>query len=208
MCKSTHIPKPSYLLRQIEAGEGTLGGDISDYVFSVGFDSIISVAILDVETDPKSLVEAQSRPDWPCWKEAMDRKMSTLEKAGTWVTVPRLSDKNIVSSKWVFCVKHKADGSVDKYKARLVARGFTQVYGIDYFVTFSPVAKLASFRLLLAIAARHDWDIESFDFNGAYLNGQLDANEEIYMYSPPGYDSNRSTVKRLRKSLYGLKQAG
>ena len=206
--KSTRVPKPSYLLRQIEAGEGTSGGDISDYVFSVGFDGIISAAILDTETDPKSLAEVQSRPDWPRWKEAMDCKMSTLEKAGTWVTVPRLSDKNIVSSKWVFRVKRKADGSVDKYKARLVARGFTQVYGIDYFVTFSPIAKLASFRLLLAIAVCHDWDIESFDFNGAYLNGQLDANEEIYMYSPPGYDSDGSTVKRLRKSLYGLKQAG
>jgi hypothetical protein len=80
--------------------------------------------------------------------------------------------------------------------------------GLDYFATFSPVAKLSSFRLILALAARFDWDAKSFDFNGAYLNGELDDNEEIYMYSPPGYDADGTTVKRLRKSLYGLKQAG
>jgi len=202
------VTKPSQYLRRLEAGEGTTGEEMADYVFSADFDNLIAEAIMDVEADPRTLAEARSRSDWLRWKEAMDRELSTLEKAGTWCTVPRPSDKNIVGSKWVFRIKRKADGSVDKYKARLVARGFTQVYGVDYFVTFSPVAKLASFRLILAIAARLDWDIESFDFNGAYLNGELDKNEEIYMYSPPGYDSDGSTVKRLRKSLYGLKQAG
>ena len=121
----------------------------------------------------------------------MDRELTTLERAGTWVTVPRPTDKNIVGSKWVFCIKRKADGSVDKYKARLVARGFTQIYGVDYFTTFSPVSKLSSFCTLLAIAAHHNWDIQSFDFNGAYLNGELDENEEIYMYPAPGYCSGK-----------------
>jgi len=79
----------------------------------------------------------------------------------------------------VYRVKRKADGSIDKYKARLVAQGFTQRHGVDYFMTFSPVAKLASFRTILAIAVCYNWDIESFDFNGAYLNGELDNNEEI-----------------------------
>ena len=205
MHKSTCVPKLSYLLQQIEAGEGTSGGDISDYVFSAGFDDIITVAILDADADPKTLAEAQSRSDWPRWKEAMDHEMATLEKASTWVTVLRPSDKNIVDSKWVFRVKRKADGSIDKYKAQLVAHGFTQIYGVDYFVTFSPVAKLSSFRLILAVAARLDWEIESFDFNGAYLNGELDANEEIYMSPPPGYDSDAGFIKWLQKSLYRLK---
>ncbi len=151
--KSVRVLKPSYLLRQIEAGEGTSGGDISDYVFSAGFDDIITAAILDADADPKTLAEVWSRSDWPCWKEVMDRKMATLEKASTWVTVPRPSGKNIVDSKWVFRVKRKADGSIDKYKAQLVAHGFTQIYGVDYFVTFSPVAKLSSFRPILAVAA-------------------------------------------------------
>lgn len=79
---------------------------------------------------------------------------------------------------------------------------------MDYFETFSPVAKLASFRIILAMAARNDWDADTFDFNGAYLNGELDDNEEIYMQAPPGYDSEGEQVKRLLKSLYGLKQAG
>jgi hypothetical protein len=206
--RSARIPIASAWRRQLEAGEGTEGEEYSDYVFSAAFDDIITAAFLDAEIDPKSLAEAQSSPDWSHWKKAMDRELGTLEKAGTWFNVPRPPDKNIVGSKWVYRIKHNADGSVDKYKARLVARGFTQIYGVDYFTTFSPVAKLSSFRTILAIAARHDWEIESFDFNAAYLNGELDDDEEIYMYPPPGYDSDPDIVKRLRKALYGLKQAG
>jgi len=99
--------------------------------------------------------------------------------------------------------------SIDKYKARLVACGFTQIFGVDYYNTFSPVTKLASFCSILALAVQFDWDIKSFDFNGAYLNGKLDEDEEIYMQAPPGYEGQgEHSVKRLKKSLYGLKQAG
>jgi len=166
-------------------------------------------AMQDEEGDPKTLREAKARADWPRWKEAMDRKIATLDRAQTWTTVPRPEGKNIVGSKWVFRIKRKADGTIEKYKARLVARGFTQVFGEDYYDTFSPVAKLQSFQAILALAARFDWEIESFDFTGAYLNGELDADEEIYMQPPPGYEGQGpDEVKRLRKSLYGLKQAG
>jgi hypothetical protein len=79
---------------------------------------------------------------------------------------------------------------------------------VDYFSTYSPVAKLRSFCTILTIAARLDWEIESFDFNGAYLNGELDANEQVFMQALPGYKSDPHIVKRLLKSLYGLKQAG
>ena len=202
--RTLHVPGQ---YRQL-AGEDEERTEQTDHVFMAGFDEIIAEAIDEANTDPKSLAEAQSRADWPRWKEAMDKEMSTLEKAGTWRKVPRPHNKNIVGSKWVFRIKRKADGSIDKYKARLVARGFTQIYGVDFFRTYSPVAKLSSFRLILAIAARYDWDIESFDFVGAYLNGELDENEEIYMSSPPGYDIDLQTVLRLLKSLYGLKQAG
>ena len=79
---------------------------------------------------------------------------------------------------------------------------------MDYYNTFSPVTKLASFCSILALAAWLDWDIKSFDFNGAYLNGELDEDEEIYMQAPPRYeDQGEHSVKRLKKSLYGLKQA-
>jgi hypothetical protein len=89
-----------------------------------------------------------------------------------------------------------------------VAHGFTQIFGMDYYETFSPVAKLASFRTILALAACFDWDINSFDFNGAYLNGELDEDEEIYMQAPPGYEGQgEDIILRLQKLLYGLKQA-
>jgi hypothetical protein len=138
----------------------------------------------------------------------MDKEIATLEAAKTWTTVLQPQGKNIVGSKWVFCIKHKSNGSIDKYKACLVARGFTQIYSINYFDTYSPVAKMASFCLILAMAAYYDWDVESFDFNSAYLNGTLSDDEEIYMKEPPGYETQgECSVKRLQKSLYGLKQA-
>ena len=179
-----------------------------DFVFAANHSELIADSISELNDDPISLREARSRPDWLLWKEAMDREMETLEQANTWRRVPRPDNVNIVGCKWVFHIKRNADGSINKYKARLVARGFTQVYGLDYFNTYSPVARLTSIRLILAIAARYDWDIESFDFVGAFLNGELDDNEEIYMQSPPGYDDDPHSVKRLQKSLYGLKQAG
>ena len=110
----------------------------------------------------------------------MDREIVTLEHAETWKTVPRPYGRNIVGSKWVFRIKRNADGSIEKYKARLVAHGFTQVFSEDYYDTFSPVAKLSSFQAVLALAARNNWEIESFDFNGAYLNGELEEDKEIY----------------------------
>ncbi len=125
----------------------------------------------------------------------MEKELTTLECAGMWESVPRPIDVNIVSSKWVFHIKKKANGSIEKYKAQLVARGFTQIYGVDYFSTYSPVTKLTSIRLILALAAHHDWDIESFDFDGAYLNGELQQNETIYMESPPGFTDNSKMVR-------------
>jgi hypothetical protein len=88
-----------------------------------------------------------------------------------------------------------------------MTQGFMQKFSVDYFDTFSPVTKLSSFHLILAIAAHNDWDTDTFDFNGTYLNGELDDNEQIYMKSPPGYDSEGEPVKHLHKSLYHLKQA-
>jgi len=179
-----------------------------DYSFVAETAELIQITANELGDDPKTLTEARSRPDWPKWQEAMDREMKTLEDAGTWTDVPRPTDKNVVSSKWVFHIKRKADGTVKKYKARLVARGFTQRFGIDYFDTYSPVARLASIRTILAIAACNDWEIDTFNFNGAYLNGELNDNEQIYMEPPPRYGNQGEFVKFLLKSLYGLKQAG
>ena len=129
----------------------------------------------------------------------------------------------MVSSKWVLRIKKNAAGEIEKYKARLVARGFTQIHGIDYYETYAPVARLASFRLLLAMANRNGWPADSFDFDSAYLNSVLSDDEVIYLEQPPQVSSDRSRggggggdnvswlkprkqVFRLHKALYGLKQ--
>ena len=96
---------------------------------------------------------------------------------------------------------------IDKYKVRLVVRGFTQQYSVDYNETYAPVARLASLRLILAIAACRGWDIDIFDFHSAFLNGKLDEDEVIFMELPPGFDKQgRDLVARLCVALYGSKQ--
>ena len=180
----------------------------ADCAFITELMPIVAGAISDSHKDPRTVNEAQSRSDWPLWQQAMDREMKTLKDTGTWETVLCPTGHNIVGSKWVFQIKRKADGDIDKYKARLVVRGFTQIYGTDYFETYSPIAKLSSLCTILALAAHEDWDIDCFDFDGAYLNGELGKDEDIYMKNPPGYDEDDSTIKHLKKSLYGLKQAG
>jgi Reverse transcriptase (RNA-dependent DNA polymerase) len=105
-------------------------------------------------------------------------------------------------------MKKNAAGEVEKYKARLVARGFTQIYGVDFYETYAPVARLSSFRLLLAMANRNGWPADSFDFDSAYLNSILSDDEVIYLEQPAEYTKGNAKgyVFRLRKALYGLKQ--
>ena len=162
--------------------------------------------------EPRSLAEAQKRPDWPLWEKAIEEELATLKAAGTWEVVDRPVGVNVVSSKWVFKAKKDAAGNVVRYKARLVAQGFSQVPGVDYFDTFAPVAHLASIRTVLAFAASEDYETGQIDIKGAYLNGELTDDEVIFMKQPPGYEEvgtdGRVRVLRLRKTLYGLKQAG
>jgi hypothetical protein len=162
--------------------------------------------------EPRSLAEAKKRPDWPLWKGAIEEELATLKAAGTWETVDAPEGVNVVGSKWVFRAKKDAAGNVIRYKARLVAQGFSQVPGVDYFDTFAPVARLASIRTVLAFAAAEGYETGQIDIKAAYLNGELTKEEVIFMKQAPGYEEKvedgRTRVYRLLKSLYGLKQAG
>ncbi len=161
-------------------------------------------------SDSPTVDEAMQRSDWPLFKQAMEVEMEAMKRSGTFGDgpVPRPIGSNVVSAKWVLTIKRKADGEIDKYKARLVARGFTQVQGVDYFETFSPTAKLSSLRTLLSIATRFDWDIKVFDYSAAFLNGEFTDKEEIYMEQPPYYSNgNANEVIRLWRTIYGLKQS-
>ena len=141
----------------------------------LGYAELLAAAY--VGRDPASYVEAMRSPDSDEWSKVCQYEIDTLDKNGTWELVDLPSGRKTVKSKWVF--KLKADGH---FRARLVAKGFTQIPGIDFDETFSPVARFESLRLLLALAALEDWEIHQMDVKSAFLNGVLE--EEIYMEQP------------------------
>ena len=124
----------------------------------------------------------------------------------TWDLVPLPKGQKLVRCKWVYRTKYGPDGKVDKHKSRLVAKGFSQVEGIDYTETLPPIAKMNSVRHFLSLAASFKWEVHQMDVKSAFLHGDL--HEEIYMEQPIGFiQTDSSLVCRLKKSLYGLKQA-
>ena len=138
----------------------------------------------------------------------MKEELDALHKIGTWDPVDLPPRKSAIGCKWVYKIKTQSDGISDLYKARLVARGLTQEYGIDYEETFAPVARLSSVRTLITIFAARKWPLFQMDVKNAFLNGEL--SEEVYMKFPPGYSHPPGfphRVCRLRLALYGLKQA-
>jgi hypothetical protein len=159
--------------------------------------------------EPRTHIEAMKSPDWLRWKEAMDEEMGALEAHKTWEVVDMPKGVNIVGSRWTFVLKRDASGSIVCYKARLVAQGFLQVQGVDFFDTYAPVAKMATIRTVLALAARHDHEIHQVDVKNAFLNGAFKDNETIYMKLPPATEltKQKGKVLRLLKPLYGLRQS-
>ena len=158
--------------------------------------------------DPLTYNEAMSRPDAPLWVEAMEAEMKSQIAAHTFDIVDLPQGRHAIGGKWVYRTKRGPNGEIVKYKARWVAQGFAQKYGIDYNETFAPVARFDSIRALLALVAHHDWELHQMDVKSAYLNGDLE--EELYMKQPTGFvaPGTEGMVCRLNKSLYGLKQAG
>ena len=137
----------------------------------------------------------------------MNNEIDAIERNQTWDLVDLPDDKNSIGVKWVFKTKLNERGEVDKHKARLVVKGFSQQPDIDYGETFAPVARIDTIRFVLAIAAQNKWPIYQMDVKSSFLNGVL--NEEVYVDQPPGFEikNHEHKVYMLKKVLYGLKQA-
>ena len=136
----------------------------------------------------------------------MRLEIEALEANHTWDITDLTLGKKAISCKWVYKLKFNADGTLERYKARLVVCGNRQKEGTDYKETFAPVSKITTVLYLLSIAAAKSWEVHQMDVHNAFLHGDL--KEEVYMQLPPGFKSSDPTkVCRLRKSLYGLKQA-
>ena len=143
----------------------------------------------------------------PGWHSAMIEEMDALNGNDTWNLVHLPTGKKVIGCRWVFAVKVNPDGSVAQLKTQLVAKGYAQIYGVDYYDTFSPIAKMISVRLFISLAATHNWDLNQLDIKNAFLHGNLQ--EELYMEQPPRFVAQGEIGKvcRLRKSLYGLNQS-
>lgn len=169
-----------------------------DFAMSVASDILQS-------KEPSNFQEAIRGEDREHWLLAMERELKSLAKNNTWVLENLPKGKKAIPCKWVYKIKINPDGSVDKYKARLVIKGYSQKKGTDYDETFSPVAKSGTIRAVLSIAASQKMKLTQFDVCTAFLYGEL--NEEVFMKQPEGYVDGTNRVCRLQRSLYGLKQA-
>ena len=179
-------------------------GDHDEYAYQAAnekFDGQIPV--------PQTYEDAVNDPVYgPKWREAIKLELSNLIRFGTWQYVKRPKDHKVVSTKWVFLVKYNADGRVEQFKARLVARGFSQREGLDFEDTFAPVIRLESLRILFAIAATYGLVAHLLDATNAYVGSKID--KQIYMEIPQGVDRQAhepGDVCELLRSLYGLKQS-
>ena len=156
--------------------------------------------------EPDTLQKALECSNAKEWQEATNSEYESLMKTKTWELTQKPNGRKTVGCKWILKVKVGENG-VERFKSRLVAKGYSQKYGIDYCETSSPVVRLASLCTMLANAVKNDMFIHQMDVETAFLNGALE--EEIYMEQPEGYvkPGKEYSVCKLNKSLYGLKQS-
>ncbi|CAI7783608.1 unnamed protein product, partial [Closterium sp. NIES-53] len=161
----------------------------------------------DIPKEPATVQQALGGEHKEKWREAMDKELKALQERNTWKVVPIgvARNKTILAGKWVFHVKTKADGTIDKFKARWVVRGFDQEHGRDFTETFSLVSRHTSLRILLAVAAMKKKKLRQIDVANAFLYAPVDA--EIYVELPHGSHGEPNQVCQLQKSLYRIKQA-
>ncbi|PKU72844.1 Retrovirus-related Pol polyprotein from transposon TNT 1-94 [Dendrobium catenatum] len=177
-----------------------------------GYAELIEYALLSAleyeDSEPISYKEAVSCKDSENWVKAMQDEYDSLIKNNTWILVNKKENQKVVSCKWIYKIKEgNTKNEPNRYKARLVARGYTQKEGIDYSEIFSPVVKHTSIRILMGLVAFFDWELEQLDVKTAFLHGELD--ENIMMAQPEGFvlKGKENLVCLLKKSIYGLKQS-
>jgi hypothetical protein len=167
---------------------------------------VYNIETIHMEGDPTSYEVAMEIPNSSKWLEAMEDEMKSMSSNNVWGLEEIPKGAKTVGYKWVYKTKYDSNGNVEKYKVRLVAKGFTQREGIDYNGTFSPVSCKDSFRIIMALVAHFDLELHQIDVKMTFLNGDLE--ERVYMKQPRGFimEGKKDMGCRLKKSIYGLKQ--
>ena len=183
---------PSYLANYVSNIEN------GDFINNVDFCYVLNV--------PNSFEEAMQSDDKLKWQLAMDAEIKSLEVNNTFTLTKLPEDKKLVGGRWVYDIKGKPENPI--YKARYVAKGYSQVYGSDYFETFSPTPRIESIRVLMQLAVNYDLMLQQMDVKSAFLHAPIEC--DIYVSQPRGYEKfiEENLVWKLNKSLYGLKQSG
>jgi hypothetical protein len=202
----SHKRKPTWARELIQYGEkyGVPEGTTRQVKRPNPFSSYMDLMCDILEKEPTCFEEAIQKKEWA---DAMTEEYQSIIKNDVWEIVPRLKSNDVVSSKWIFKIKHAADGSIEKYKSSFVVRGFSQKEGIDYEETFSPLARYTSIRTIIALAAKMKWKLHQMDVKTTFLNGVIE--EEVYIEQTQGFEveDRKTHVGKLKKPLYGLKQA-
>ncbi|KAI0995304.1 hypothetical protein K3495_g12878, partial [Podosphaera aphanis] len=190
------------MIAQIAIGE--LHDDLTEDTPNIG-SAFQSTEIMGIPI-PSSYQKAINDPvHGIAWKNAIIEELNSLMKNNTWEPVVPPSGSNIITSKWVFTIKVLSNGAIERFKARLVARGFSQIKGEDYDETFAPTVRMDTLRLFLAMVAEKELKCRHFDIKNAFTESQL--KENIFMHPPPGLQIKKGMVLKVLRSLYGLKQA-
>jgi hypothetical protein len=168
------------------------------------FSSYLSTMTHIIDSEPSCHGEALGEQ---VWQDSMIEEYQSILKNDVCDIVPRPEGKSVVTSKWIYKIKHVVDGSVEKYKEIFVVKGFSQVEGVEYDDIFSPISQYTSICSIITLAASIGWKLHQMDVKKSFLNGEIE--EEVYIEQTKGFiiDNERSHVCRLKKALYGIKQA-
>jgi hypothetical protein len=202
----SHKIKPSLERELIQDGEkyGAPKGTMRQVKKPKPFSSYMALMCDLIEKEPTCFEKTIQKKEWA---DSVTKEYQSIIKNYVWEIVPKPKNKDVVSSKWLYKIKHVVDGSIGKHKERFVAHGFSQKEGIDYEETFSHVARYTSIRTIISLAAKMKWKLHQMDVKITFLNGVVE--EEVYIKQPQGFEveDKKTHVCRLKKALYGLKQA-